>query len=91
LTLAQVGVEWSTSRPGRFTPGEGASGTHWIGGTSYETLHYAAFSNLLSLHSSLFKMFSLTFCSQTPSVYVVVDDDDDDDDDNNLIQSITHL
>jgi hypothetical protein len=22
---------WSTSRPGRFTPGVRASGTHWIG------------------------------------------------------------
>jgi hypothetical protein len=27
LTSALVGGEWSTSRPGRFTPG-----THWIGG-----------------------------------------------------------
>jgi hypothetical protein len=25
-------AEWSPSRPGRFTPGEGAPGTHWIGG-----------------------------------------------------------
>jgi hypothetical protein len=32
LTSALVGGEWSTSRPGRFTPGERASGTHWIGG-----------------------------------------------------------
>jgi hypothetical protein len=24
--------EWSISRPGRFTPGERAPGTHWIGG-----------------------------------------------------------
>jgi hypothetical protein len=24
--------EWSASRPGRFTPGERATGTHWIGG-----------------------------------------------------------
>jgi hypothetical protein len=32
LTSALVGVEWSTSRPGRFTPGERAPGTHWIGG-----------------------------------------------------------
>jgi hypothetical protein len=23
---------WSASRPGRFTPGETANGTHWIGG-----------------------------------------------------------
>jgi hypothetical protein len=28
LTSALVGGEWSTSRPGRFTPG-----THWIGGS----------------------------------------------------------
>jgi hypothetical protein len=31
LTSALVG-EWSDSRPGRFTPGERAPGTHWIGG-----------------------------------------------------------
>jgi hypothetical protein len=27
-----VGGEWSTSRPGCFTPGERAPGTHWRGG-----------------------------------------------------------
>jgi hypothetical protein len=32
LTSAQVGGEWSASRPCRFTPGERAPGTHWIGG-----------------------------------------------------------
>jgi hypothetical protein len=32
LTSALVGGEWSTSRPCRFTPGERAPGTHWIGG-----------------------------------------------------------
>jgi hypothetical protein len=32
LTSAQAGIEWSASRPGRFTPGERAPGTHWIGG-----------------------------------------------------------
>jgi hypothetical protein len=32
LTSALVGGEWSTSRPGRFTPRERAPGTHWIGG-----------------------------------------------------------
>jgi hypothetical protein len=32
LTSALVGGEWSASRPGRFTPGERALGTHWIGG-----------------------------------------------------------
>jgi hypothetical protein len=32
LTLTLVGDEWSTSRPGRFTPGEGTPGTDWIGG-----------------------------------------------------------
>jgi hypothetical protein len=31
LTSALAGGEWSTSRPGRFTSGERASGTHWIG------------------------------------------------------------
>jgi hypothetical protein len=28
LTSALVGGEWSASHPGRFTPGEGALGTH---------------------------------------------------------------
>jgi hypothetical protein len=32
LTSALVGGEWSTSRRGRFIPGEKAPGTHWIGG-----------------------------------------------------------
>jgi hypothetical protein len=32
FTLALAGGEWSASRPGRFTPGERAPGTHWIGG-----------------------------------------------------------
>jgi hypothetical protein len=32
LTSALDGGEWSASRPGRFTPGERALSTHWIGG-----------------------------------------------------------
>jgi hypothetical protein len=32
LTSALAGGEWSASPPGRFTPGERAPGTHWIGG-----------------------------------------------------------
>jgi hypothetical protein len=32
LTSALVGGEWSVSRPGRFTPGERATGIHSIGG-----------------------------------------------------------
>jgi hypothetical protein len=32
LTSAQAVGEWSASRPGRFTVGERAPGTHWIGG-----------------------------------------------------------
>jgi hypothetical protein len=32
LNSVSAGGEWSASRPGRFTPGEGAHGTHWIGG-----------------------------------------------------------
>jgi hypothetical protein len=31
LSLALAGSEWSASRPGRFTSGERAPGTHWIG------------------------------------------------------------
>jgi hypothetical protein len=32
LTSALDGGEWSVSRSGRFTPGEKAPATHWIGG-----------------------------------------------------------
>jgi hypothetical protein len=32
LTSALDGGEWSTSGPGRFTPGERSPGTNWIGG-----------------------------------------------------------
>jgi hypothetical protein len=32
FTSALVGVEFSASRPDRFTPGERAPGTYWIGG-----------------------------------------------------------
>jgi hypothetical protein len=32
MTSALDKGEWSASRPGRFTPGERALGTHWIGG-----------------------------------------------------------
>jgi hypothetical protein len=32
LTSALAGGEWSASRLGRFTPGERAPGSHWIGG-----------------------------------------------------------
>jgi hypothetical protein len=31
LISAVAGGEWSASLPGRFTPGERAPGTHWIG------------------------------------------------------------
>jgi hypothetical protein len=32
LTSALDGSKWSASPPGRFTPGEMAPGTHWMGG-----------------------------------------------------------
>jgi hypothetical protein len=32
LNSVLAGGEWSASRLGRFTPGERATGTHWIGG-----------------------------------------------------------
>jgi hypothetical protein len=32
LTSALIGGEWSASRPCRFTPGERAFDTHWVGG-----------------------------------------------------------
>jgi hypothetical protein len=33
LASALAGDEWSTSRPGRYTPRESAHSTHWIGGS----------------------------------------------------------
>jgi hypothetical protein len=41
LTSVLVGGEWSASRLSRFTPGERAPGTHWIGGwlDSIASLH----------------------------------------------------
>jgi hypothetical protein len=44
---------------------------HLAKSTSYEVLHYAVFSNLISLHLSLVQIFSSTPCSQTPSVSVL--------------------
>jgi hypothetical protein len=38
LTSALAKGEWSTSRPGRFTPGERAPGSHWIGGWEDPTI-----------------------------------------------------
>jgi hypothetical protein len=32
LDLGTSWCEWTTSRSGRFTPGERAPGTHWAGG-----------------------------------------------------------
>jgi hypothetical protein len=54
LTLALVGGEWSASRPGRFTPGERDSGTHWIEGwvsprASLDDVEKRKFSTLLGL------------------------------------------
>jgi hypothetical protein len=44
LALAFAGGEWSASRPGRFTPGERAKSTHWIGG-------WLDYSSLFIYHS----------------------------------------
>jgi hypothetical protein len=30
--IRNLSIRWSTSCTGRFTPGERASGTHWVGG-----------------------------------------------------------
>jgi hypothetical protein len=54
LTSALGGVEWSASRPGRFTPGERAPGTRWIGGwmdprAGLDDLEKRKFLNLLGL------------------------------------------
>jgi hypothetical protein len=45
LASAPDGGEWSASRPGRFTPGERAPGTAWIGGwvgckAGLDAVHY---------------------------------------------------
>jgi hypothetical protein len=45
LTSALVGGEWSVSRPGRFTAGEKALGTHWIGAVFKHSLDEYQVSN----------------------------------------------
>jgi hypothetical protein len=57
LTLTLVGDEWSASRPGRFTSGERALGTHWIGGwvgprTSLEDAEKRKFLTPLGLNTN---------------------------------------
>jgi hypothetical protein len=54
LTSALVGGEWTASRPGRFTPGERAPGTHFIGDwvgprTSLDTVEKRKFLTLSGL------------------------------------------
>jgi hypothetical protein len=54
LTSTLAGDEWSASRPGRFTPGERAHGTHWIGGwvdprTGLDDVEKRKFLTLLGL------------------------------------------
>jgi hypothetical protein len=55
LTSALAGVEWSASRPGRFTPGERAPGIHWIRGwmdprASLDDVEKRKFLTLPGLH-----------------------------------------
>jgi hypothetical protein len=38
FTSAVVGGEWSDSRRGRFTPGESAPSTHWMGRVGPQSL-----------------------------------------------------
>jgi hypothetical protein len=47
LTSALVGGEWSGSHSGRFTLGEGAYGTHWIGGWVEPTAGLGDFEKIL--------------------------------------------
>jgi hypothetical protein len=54
LTSAIAGVQWSASRPGRFTPLERAPGTRWIGGwvdprASLDNVENRKFLTLLGL------------------------------------------
>jgi hypothetical protein len=54
LTSALVGSEWSASHSGRFTRGERAPGTHWIGGwvgprASLDDMEKGKFLTLLGL------------------------------------------
>jgi hypothetical protein len=59
LTSALAGGEWSASRTGRFTPVEGALGTHWIEGcvdrrAGLDDLEKRKFLNLPGLELRLF-------------------------------------
>jgi hypothetical protein len=49
FALGLDGGEWSASRPGRFTSGEIASRTHWIGGW----MGYRAGLNVIEKRKSL--------------------------------------
>jgi hypothetical protein len=53
LTSALAGGEWSASRTGRFTPrftpGERAPGTHWIGGACLDEVEKRKFLTLPGL------------------------------------------
>jgi hypothetical protein len=68
LTSELDGGEWSALRPGRFTPGGRARGTHWIGGWVGPTAVLSAVNNTNN---------------DDDDDDDEIDDDDDDDNNNN--------
>jgi hypothetical protein len=68
LDLALAGGEWSASHPGRFTPGDKAPGTRWIGGwvdtrTSLDDVENRKFFILPRLE---LRPLGRLYCSQYP-------------------------
>jgi hypothetical protein len=69
LTLTLAGCEWSASRPGRFIPGERATGTHWIGGWMDPTAGLDDVERRKFLPPSGLKLRPLSRPARSQSVY----------------------
>jgi hypothetical protein len=60
LTSVLAIGEWSASRPGRFTPGERAPGTRWIGGWVGPRTSVDDVERKMSKYSLIYKNLFLT-------------------------------
>jgi hypothetical protein len=69
LTSALAGGEWSASRSGRFTPGERALSTHWIGGWVNPSAGLDRVEKITFLTSPALKLRPLGRPARTSSLY----------------------
>jgi hypothetical protein len=69
LTSAVVGGEWSASRSDRFTPAEGALGTHWIRGWVGPRTGLDNMENLKFLHPPGLELRPLGRPAHSQSLY----------------------